>query len=766
MTRTRTARVLRAAAALTLVLAAAGAAGAGLWIRRDVLPGLPEDLRGLRDWRPPGACRILAADGTEIHRFYDERRFWVPLDELPEHLARSVLVAEDRSFLEHPGVDLRGIARALRQNLRAGETVQGGSTITQQVVKKLLVGQDRTLTRKAKEALLAFRLEATLSKAEILELYLNYVALGAGNNGVEAAAQDYFGRSARDLDPGQSALLAGLIPAPSRTSPRHDPEAAAERRAVVLRSRVALGDLTEEDIAPLLVAPVLAPSPPPEPLAADYATAVAEQIVERFGHAPATARGLVVETPLDLELQRAVHGAVAAAAEAVLQRQGPRGPRGRAEDEERFRREAPGLRRAMGAVMSPAPGDCFLARVGDRGLDSLAAGPFTVALSPREQRQRVAATGPGRGRRSLAASVEPGDVLSLCAGDDGSVALDRRPWAEGAAVVLENATGRVLALVGGLEPTQGGYVRATHARRQPGSTFKTFVYAAALKDGLSPLDRVWPPAPPDGDEPPVPAGPTLRDALARSINEASVHLYRRRAPGAVRDLAEALGVRTPLRDDPSVALGSSEVTPLDLASAYSALARMGVPIEPALIDRLLDVDGRVLGVRGGPVVLGAGGVLPGAPGPRALDDGVARALVGMLERVVEQGTARAAYRPDRARAGKTGTTDDFVDAWFVGMTPAHTVAVWIGADDRLPLGPGEFGGRAALPAWQEIVEALGEEEGAGFGPAPGAVAVPASGGWAWVPRDRVPASALRAPELDGSPLPPFGVAARPAPPRR
>ncbi len=148
--------------------------------------------------------------------------------------------------------------------------------------------------------------------------------------------------------------------------------------------------------------------------------------------------------------------------------------------------------------MSPAPGDCFLARVGDRGLDSLAAGPFTVALSPREQRQRVAAIGPGRGRRSLAASVEPGDVLSLCAGDDGSVALDRRPWAEGAAVVLENATGRVLALVGGLEPTQGGYVRATHARRQPGSTFKTFVYAAALKDGLSPLDRVWPPAPRTG----------------------------------------------------------------------------------------------------------------------------------------------------------------------------------------------------------------------------------------------------------------------------
>ena len=760
MARTTLRRILRRLLGFTLgVLLIAGFAG-GRWVHLEVLPGLPGDLQELRGWRPPGACRILAADGTEIHRFYDERRFWVPLDELPDHLARSVLVAEDRSFLEHRGVDLRGIARALRANARAGHAVQGGSTITQQVVKKLLVGQDRTLRRKAREAVLAWRLERTLSKIEILELYLNYVALGAGNNGVEAAARDYFGRSARDLDPGQSALLAGLIPAPSRYSPRRDPDAASERRAMVLRARVALGDLSEEDIAPWLDAPVLQPSPPPEPLASDYATAVVQHITELLGRDAATKQGLVVETPLDLDLQRAAHAAMRRAAQGVLQRQGPRGRRGHVDDTEAFLREAPGLRRAMGEAMPPRPGECFSALVGRRGARELSAGPFVFALSEAQVNQRVAAPEAGHARRSLHRSVEEGDILSLCLGDGGEPELDARPWAQGAAVVLENRTARLLALVGGLDPTQGGYVRATQARRQPGSTFKTFVYAAALRDGLSPVDRVWPAPPPvEGEEPPDP-GPTLRVALARSINEAAVHLYRRRATGAVLEVAQALGVRTPLRDDPSVALGSSEVTPLDMASAYSALARMGVPMEPSLIDRLVDVDGGVVGRRGGTVALEGGARLPGRAGPRALDDGVARALVGMLEAVIHQGTGRAAQRDGMSRAGKTGTTDDHVDAWFVGMTPAHTVAVWLGADDRMPLGWGEYGGRAALPAWIEIVEALGEDEAASFGLAPGAILVPVRGEWIWVPRDRVPSFVMQTPTVGDAPVLPFGAGRR------
>ena len=353
-------------------------------------------------------------------------------------------------------------------------------------------------------------------------------------------------------------------------------------------------------------------------------------------------------------------------------------------------------------------------------------------------------------------------MLHLCLDDDGAPRLDPAPWAQAAAVVLENATGRVLALVGGTDPQPGGYVRATQAKRQPGSTFKAFVYAAALQDGLSPVDRVWStPRAEDGEDPPDP-GPTLHDALAQSVNEAAVHLYRGRAPGAVRDIAAALGVRTPLRDDASVALGSSELTPMDLASAYAALARMGVPVEPSFVDRLVDVDGNEVGRRGGPVALGAGADLPGAPGPRALDDGVARALVGMLEGVVDAGTGRAAFRGDRARAGKTGTTNDHVDAWFVGMTPAHTVAVWVGADDRLPLGSGEYGGRAALPAWVAIVQALGEDPEARFGPAPNAVRVPVRGRWHWLPRDRVPASVLRPPEPGPAPLLPFGAGRRPA----
>jgi penicillin-binding protein 1A len=762
MANTTARRLLNGTVRLTLIALLIGGVVGARWVQTEVLNGLPSDLDGLRGWRPPGACRILAADGSEVHRFYDERRFWVPLAELPPHLPRSVLVAEDRSFLEHRGVDLRGIARAFRANVEAGRAVQGGSTITQQVVKKLLVGQDRTLRRKLREAVLAYRLERTLAKEEILELYLNYVALGAGNNGVEAAAQDYFGCSARDLDPGQSALLAGLIPAPSRYSPRRDPDLAAERRAQVLQARVALGELTEEAIEPWLRAPVLQPSPPPEPLAADYATAVVHQIDLLIGRAEATREGLDVHTALDLDLQRAAHRAVRRAAEGVRDRQGLRGPRRHLDETDAFLARAPGLRRAMGHPLPPAEGECFEAvvAVGKRE-PALHAGPFVFELPRREWKQVVAAEAANRGRRQLGKTVAAGDVLSVCMGEGGTLRLDSRPWAEGAAVVIENATGRVLALVGGLNPTQGGYVRATQARRQPGSTFKTFVYAAALQDGLSPADRVWPPpAVEEGEEPPDP-GPTLRRALASSINEAAVHLYRRRAPGAVRDVAVALGVRTPLRDDPSVALGSSEVTPLDMASAYGALARMGVPIEPTFIDRLVDVDGGVLARAGGGVGSGEA-VLPGAPGPRALDGGVARSVVGMLEAVISEGTGRAARAPGLARAGKTGTTDDHVDAWFVGMTPSHTVAVWIGVDDRMPLGWGEYGGRAALPAWVEIVEALGASGDGSFGPAPGAVKVPVRGTWMWVPRDGVPSFVMKTPKPGDAPLAPWGMSERPS----
>jgi penicillin-binding protein 1A len=647
--------------ALLVAVLALGAWQAWRWVEVEVLDGLPDDLSHLQGYRPPSACRVLAADGTEVDRFYAERRFWVPLDELPDALVRSVLVAEDRSFREHAGVDPRGISRALRANLEAGRVVQGGSTITQQVVKQLLTGRERTLRRKAQEAVLAWRLERQLGKDPILELYLNLVALGAGNYGVEAAAQAYFGVSARAVDDGQAALLAGLIPSPSAWSPTVDPQAAASRRRLVLEARVALGDLSAAEAAPHYDAPVLLPPKERDgPWVPAYATAVRRVLTERLGDAP-TRHGLVVRTALDLELQAVAQQALARGLKAHAARQGAETKR--------------------------------------RGL-------------------------------------EPGT-----------------PWAQGAIVVVENATGRVLALVGGTDVELEGFERATQAKRQPGSTFKAFLYGAKLATGGSAADPVWPAPKVEGwVDPPAPT--RLRAALAASSNEAAKHLYRGLPPGALVRVARDLGVDAELRDDGALAPGGSEVTPWQLAQGFVGIARLGSPVELALVDAVEDLDGAVVGRRGGEVVVGRPlGRLPGAVGPRALEEGVAFELLDMLREVFRSGTARA-FR-GVGRAGKTGTSDDYRDAWFAGMTPDHTVVVWVGVDDRSPLGDDEYGGVAALPIWAEVVQHLQGPEPRPFTPSPRAVRHQVGGARYWLRRGGPTEPAYPRPRVGDGPIPGF-----------
>jgi penicillin-binding protein 1A len=649
---------------------------AGLWLKRNILDELPTDLADVRSWRPPTACELLDADGLPLDSFYAERRFWVPIEELPEHLLRSIVVAEDRSFAEHAGVDPRGIGRAVRANWEAGHAVQGGSTITQQLVRMVLVEQEQTLERKMKEAVLAWRLEQSLSKEEILELYVNTIALGSGNYGVEAASRDYFGVSARELDPGQSALLAGIIPAPSRWSPRSNPDGAIRRRALVLRSRVELGDFPDErTIAPWLSDPALVAGPVVDDGPVEFAafvTAARRQVRATFGDSAPFTEGLRIRTTLDRAVQAEAEAAIEEAAAAVEERQRLRAPR---------RRRAPDA-----------------------------------------------------------------------------------PRVEGAAVVMESATGRVVAVVGGRDVGLEGFVRATQARRQPGSTFKLFVYATELSRGKTQADLVWPMPvidPEDPDPPTPPPWMPIRDALVYSVNEAATSAYLRQPPGAVPGLAAAMGVRTPLRDDKSVALGSSEVTPLDMATAYATVARGGVPVEPTLLDEVTDVRGARIAGRGEVVTLpdGEPARMPGKAGRRVLPPGVAGELTDMLQGVFARGTARRFAREGFARAGKTGTTDDYVDAWFVGFTPRWTVAVWIGTDGRSSLGPREYGARAALPAWDRIVRFLEDRDpeatGLRFVPSPETVLIELAGRPAWVRRGHIPRTVLTRPSLRGVPVPAY-----------
>jgi len=772
------ATVLVRFARILLLLAIVGAACAAAgyhWLDKQILSTLPADLSAFREYRPPTAVSVRASDGTEIDQFYLERRIWVPLDELPPAAWQAFVAAEDRRFLEHRGVDFLGIARALYANLLAGRKVQGGSTLTQQLVKNLLVGQERSYERKLKEAVLAFRLERELTKEEILELYVNYVFLGSGNYGIEAAARDYFGISARALDPGQAALLAGLVPAPSRYSPRTHPQAAQWRRSVVLLTMVEEGYLTQAEAERYLGDPVIVPREAGRRLdeATAYATQVRREIRRLVGERAAFEHGLQVHTPLDLRVQRVADRAVRNALRALEARQGRRGAVQQlpSSEWEGFAARAPGLLRDQksGAVREPAEGACFPALVGpEPGLDNLWAGPFRFRLADADRTVRVRSFVAGRPARPLADQVRPGDVLRVCRAAGDEVRLEDRPWAEGAAVVVENATGRIVALVGGWEVGIEGFVRATQARRQPGSSFKPYVYAAALLEGRSQLDtvldaplslpagggRIWSPKNYTHDyKGPLP----MRRALAQSLNTVAVRLALDAGPENVARLARRMGVQTPLRKDITLALGSSEVTPMDQALGYATIARMGVPTEPVYIDRLEDVRGREIARAGRPIVFGgeAHGRLPGGPLPRALPAGVAYELADMLREVVRAGTARAAWDPAYDRAGKTGTTNGNVDAWFVGFTPRYTVAVWIGTDGTVSLGDQETGGRTALPAWREIVEALDQPEGERFPVPDDAVLVQSDLGWVGLARAHVPRRTLPAADPGSAPLAAF-----------
>lgn len=768
-------RLLRALLRVLLALVVLSAVGSGAfwwWLQRNVLVDLPTDLSALTDHRPRTACQVLDASFEVVDRFYVERRIWVPLDELPSYLPQAFVAAEDRRFWEHPGVDLGGIARAFVINMRAGRTVQGGSTITQQLVKNLLVGQERSYERKMKEALLARRLERKLSKERILELYVNFVALGAGNYGVEAASRDYFGISARDVNPGQAAMLAGLVPAPSRYSPRVDPALATHRRELTLRAMVRDGALSAEEAVGFLDDPVLVDrAATREAPAAAYVTQVRREVRRLFGSELPFEAGLLVYTPLDSLVQQVAEAAIAEALDAHTDRQGARALRGRLppDEWEAFLARAPGLDRdpATGASLPPPPGRCFEALVGtERSLADLRAGSSRLPLRKADRARTVALDG-GAPPGPLQSVVQAGDILRVCEGPDGEVTLDDSPWAEGAAVVLENATGRVIALVGGRQVALEGFIRATQARRQPGSSFKPYVYATALLGGHSQLDVVV-------DAPlsmPAGGGRTwsprnyggkyfgrlpMRQALARSLNTVSVRLVLEQGAAEVARVARAMGVRTPLRKDPTIALGSSEVTPMDQALGYATIARLGVPTDPVWIDRLEDATGGPLGGAGDDVELGSFRVrLPGGPLPRALPPGVAAELTDMMREVVRAGTARRAFDPALDRAGKTGTTNGFLDAWFVGFTPRWTVAIWIGTDGTRSLGDGETGGRAALPAWIRIVAALPSQPGERIPMPPEAMLIPWEAGTVVLDRATAPRHGFGGEALPPGPLPPF-----------
>ncbi len=737
--------------------------------RHVLLPMLDQELMGIDTWRPPTVVKVLDHDGLAVDEFALVRRDWVDLDDLPPLVWQALVSAEDRRYFLHRGVDFQGIARAMVVNLQAGELRQGGSTLTQQLVKNIVVGSERSLERKIHEAALAWRLEQKLDKRRILELYLNFVYLGSGNYGVEAAAQDYFGKHARDLDAGEAAMLAGLVPAPTAYSPRRSPETARERRRIVLDAMVEMGfvDVLDAQIAKH------APVDPPRRgedggTGSAYFTQVRREVRRLLGDRVPFEQGLRVFTPYDRHVQETAEAAIRDAAMAVEKRQGNHGARRTLAAE-----EIDVFLNPDDPVAAPrAVGDCLdVVFLGER---TVGAGASRWRFDDAAWSRRIWNPDPEAPARTLQQVARRGDVYSVCVGPRATVGLQETPWVEGAAAVVENATGRVVALVGGRDMPIEGFNRATQALRQAGSSFKPYVYATAIEQRHTEIDTVydgpislaaggghtWSPENYDGS---YHGNLPLRTAFALSLNTVAVRLALETGVPSIAATAHAAGIHSVLREDLTLALGSSEVAVLDQAMGISTFLRMGRSATPIYLDRLVDVRGIEVGQAGQPVRIADTDVLlPGGLGAAAVSPATAWQMLDLMRGVVEEGTARSAYVKGEIRGGKTGTTSGFVDAWFVGWVPAYTVVVWIGQDDRRALGMGETGGKAALPAWKSIVASLPKREDVTLTPPPDTVLLPWNDKWVGLQADRVPQALLAWKTPGEEPLSDF-PSTRPAP---
>jgi penicillin-binding protein 1A len=670
-----------------------GVAGAGGYIYYHFLSDLP-DFTAIKDFRPPVVTRIYARDGQLIGEFYNEKRIEVPYSRFPKHLILAFVAAEDARFFEHPGVDVSGIVRAFLRNLEAGRTVQGGSTITQQVVKRILLSPEKTFARKIREAVLAYRIDNYLTKEEILHIYLNHAFLGHGAYGVEAAAQEYFSKNVENLNLAEAAILAGIPQAPTRYDPYINPQRSKERQAYVLRRMAEVGFITKAEEQAALRQPVkLKPYRQQWIKECGYFSEYVRTLLEeRFGKETVYNMGLRVYTTADVELHKAAQQAINEGIDGLIKRNGYRGPLRhlagkqlkayQAQQVKYYHKYPPrkGLSVTAQVVSQDRKRQVVNLRLGDQW-----------AVLPE-----------GAKGRGAAAALRPGDLVQV-----RLVSQDRRskvweaelipaPMVQAAVVSEELKTGKVRVLMGGKDFGDSTFNRAIQAKRQPGSAFKPIIYAAAIDRGYRPdsilLDapislpggrhgQVWSPQNYDHHfDGPIP----LATALARSRNVPTVRLMMSLGIPATVKMAKTLGLTTPIFPNYASALGASEVTLFELTRAYSVFPNQGLMVEPAFIDRIEDRDGRVLEDYQ-------------LQRRQVLNPQTAATMVQLMEGVVQRGTATRVRVLGRPLAGKTGTTNKTRDAWFIGFTPAIITGCWVGMDNETSLGPKETGSQAAAP---------------------------------------------------------------------
>ena len=661
----------------------------------------------LKNYRPPQVTRIVDRHGNVINEMFDERRTVVPMERIPRVLVLSVLAAEDADFYLHRGLDYAGILRAVLRDVVSGRAMQGASTITQQIVKNVLLTSERTISRKVKELILARRLEQELSKDEILWLYLNHIYFGHGRYGVQEASRFYFGKDVEDITLAEASLIAGIPQAPSRLSPLSHPEAARTRQLYVLsqlQSKRAQywDDLTDAQIDKARNTKVkLAKANRDEAGAPEIVSTAKEFLANQVGTDRAKLGGYTVETTLDLSLQRAARKALRDGLITIDQRQGFVGPLHVPKKPTRIEPIAT-LRsgRTYDAVVTSANDETGEIELNLGGHHAIAQLEDVARFNPKSLSASTFAP-KGAVVRAMIDRVGSGKTLSRA-----RLALGP----QGAVIVIDVRSREVLALVGGDE-AEYGFNRALQAVRQPGSTFKPLVYALALEsEKYTPatlvLDapEVFDEWQPNNYETWHYAGAVrLREGLARSINLVAVRVIQDVTPEAVVKFAQSLGITSPLDPSLALALGASDVKPIELVNAYATFAAGGRYQPAAMVRRVTKANGEALR-------------LPSAPAPQqALRVGTAYLMTSMLRSVVEEGTARRARALKRPVAGKTGTSNQARDAWFVGFTPELVAGVWVGFDDHRPLGRKESGGGSALPIWIEVMRAaLGDQAATEF----------------------------------------------------
>jgi penicillin-binding protein 1A len=654
------------------------------------------------NYQPKLPLQVFTTDGVELAQFGDERREYVPLARTPKLLQSAVLAVEDARFREHSGIDLQGMARAALAPL-LGRRLHGASTITQQLVRTMLLSREFTVERKTKEIILALRVEEALSKDRILEIYLNEIYLGSRAYGFASAAKTYFGKSMDQLSIAEAAMLAGLPQNPHYANPITNMARATARQHTVIGRMVAVGVITDAQAAQAKAEKIVLRPNALRTVSAGHAAEMARlAVVERFG-AQAYSSGLRVTTSLRAADQRAAVEAVARGVLA-LERRGPyRGP----EAQESLPNEAgEALERAAALALKDHRDDDVL-RVG-----------IVLAASPKQldvqlaNGARIAVNGEGL-RWAQAAlidkakaplKIERGSVVRLLQMGEGQTAtwaVSQWPQAEAALAAIDTRTGRVRALVGGFDFARQPFNNATQGFRQPGSAYKAFVYSAALEERVMPGSIVddlpfiasngWNPSNSYNDF----TGPMgLRDAMARSSNMVSIRLTQHATPQRVRDWSARFGLdaaRQP--DNLTLALGTGAATPLQMARGFAVFANGGWRVNPVVIERITDAQGKVVFEAPPPDVM--------TEDNRAISGRNAWLTTSLLGEVTQRGTAArvntALKRSDLY--GKTGTTDDAVDAWFVGFHPTLSVAVWMGHPKPKSMGDRESGSRLALPIW-------------------------------------------------------------------